>query len=640
MWGSPDGAGLDVVLCFRGRRDSSTHASSATPPQPPIHAPGTPSALEILPIEALYRIADLSLDVSALTCSCRLFRAICAEVCSDLLPTLHSHQRAAARCMMAREAPPKPLPHPFIRQLPLTGAGDGLYVYADTASGHLSIEPPPTVHDVRGGLFCDEPGLGKTVTALGVILKTVGVEPSPPVATEVRRGVASDPDGFRPVCGSFYMARVDSLVAAARDGVSGVEAAAAGDDAPAEDAGARSTGSARRSRKERAAVETPRLMLSARNRNLLEDLDLIPRVGGRGEVDAAEGAASGVEPGFVSEADAFVGCAARNVEHFRAVFLQFCIANNLTPYALSEMPVLRHLLDRLRPRGTVKAPGASAAAAAPPQRGGRRRQHRAAPSPGPPPTAVTICRPHVTARVTVLRRELGNWMKTVPTERPVKRPRNTTPAAAATAAAAAATEAGMRHAEALLTTLGFVPAAPPAAAVKRSALTDDDPEWDAPAPSPNKSRAGNTAGPSPIYVLPEPLRSSPGLRLDVPALEEGLNQTSDAYALVAAHEPVPLSPATLIVVPGILVDHWRHEIAKHVRPGALRVCYLESARDADVPAHRLAWDYDVVLTTFSHLSSHGGAAALRDRNLRHAVLQVRPRHLWPLHLHAACLCST
>ena len=36
------------------------------------------------------------------------------------------------------------------------------------------------VRDIRGGLFCDEPGLGKTITALSLILKTKGMSPAVP----------------------------------------------------------------------------------------------------------------------------------------------------------------------------------------------------------------------------------------------------------------------------------------------------------------------------------------------------------------------------------------------------------------------------------------------------------------------------
>ena len=49
--------------------------------------------------------------------------------------------------------------------------------------------------DLRGGLFCDEPGLGKTITGLALILHTCGTWPRvPPGAKVLER---SDANGAR-----------------------------------------------------------------------------------------------------------------------------------------------------------------------------------------------------------------------------------------------------------------------------------------------------------------------------------------------------------------------------------------------------------------------------------------------------------
>jgi len=45
------------------------------------------------------------------------------------------------------------------------------------------VEGIPLVRDVRGGLLCDEPGLGKTVTCLAMILKTKGMMSSTTTST-------------------------------------------------------------------------------------------------------------------------------------------------------------------------------------------------------------------------------------------------------------------------------------------------------------------------------------------------------------------------------------------------------------------------------------------------------------------------
>lgn len=77
--------------------------------------------------------------------------------------------------MLSREryAPPL-LPHPSAVELP---TGDGRSVWGDTSTGQLSLMPPKQCRDFRGGLLCDEPGLGKTVTAIGLILRSKGNVP-------------------------------------------------------------------------------------------------------------------------------------------------------------------------------------------------------------------------------------------------------------------------------------------------------------------------------------------------------------------------------------------------------------------------------------------------------------------------------
>lgn len=56
------------------------------------------------------------------------------------------------------------------------------------------------------------------------------------------------------------------------------------------------------------------------------------------------------------------------------------------------------------------------------------------------------------------------------------------------------------------------------------------------------------------------------------------------------------------MVPQSLVEHWRYQITKHTTPGQLRV-YVWTDHKTPAAAHDLAWDYDIVITTFSRLSS-------------------------------------
>ena len=84
------------------------------------------------------------------------------------------------------------------------------------------------------------------------------------------------------------------------------------------------------------------------------------------------------------------------------------------------------------------------------------------------------------------------------------------------------------------------------------------------------------------------------LAFDLPALRVALCKPLDSFRMY-------LSRATLIVVPSNLVDHWVSQIQKHVRLDQLQVCaWTDHKKPA---AHNLAWDYDVVITTFSRLSA-------------------------------------
>ncbi|KAI4965942.1 hypothetical protein ZWY2020_047370 [Hordeum vulgare] len=65
-----------------------------------------------------------------------------------------------------------------------------------------------------------------------------------------------------------------------------------------------------------------------------------------------------------------------------------------------------------------------------------------------------------------------------------------------------------------------------------------------------------------------------------------------------------LSRATLIVVPANLIDHWTTQIQRHVSSDTLNVYAWGDHKRP--PAHILAWDYDIVITTFSRLSAEWG----------------------------------
>ncbi|PNH10338.1 F-box protein [Tetrabaena socialis] len=111
------------------------------------------------------------------------------------------------------------------------GSGRGLAVWADVGSGELWVEAPPRLPEqqrVRGGFFCDEPGLGKTVTALSLVLKTLGQLPAPPpgaVVTWTRNRAGRRVGYYTP--GAEGVGVAEAAGAAAADGGGGSPAAVA-----------------------------------------------------------------------------------------------------------------------------------------------------------------------------------------------------------------------------------------------------------------------------------------------------------------------------------------------------------------------------------------------------------------------------
>lgn len=155
-------------------------------PPPPAH-PGSLGQLEVLPDEALESIAKwLSpRDLAALSATCQTLRRVVMSFVPALRLRLYKHQAAAVWRMLDRERGPRPLmPPPLSIQFPAVSESDGhasAHYHVDMATGAVYagvIEN--TVPDCRGGLFCDEPGLGKTITALALILKTLGQQAEPP----------------------------------------------------------------------------------------------------------------------------------------------------------------------------------------------------------------------------------------------------------------------------------------------------------------------------------------------------------------------------------------------------------------------------------------------------------------------------
>ncbi|GLI71785.1 hypothetical protein VaNZ11_017130, partial [Volvox africanus] len=127
-------------------------------------------------------------------------------------------------------------------------------------------------------------------------------------------------------------------------------------------------------------------------------------------------------------------------------------------------------------------------------------------------------------------------------------------------------------------------------------------------------RRRHGSGPAPSITLQHTWRSAPymaQLLLDTKALAVALTALRSCPAGPCR---TYLSAATLVVLPATLIDHWLLQIRTHVVRGTLRVCVLDRIGPrVALPPSSLAWDYDIVITTFQHLSlgkaTHGSAAA-------------------------------
>ncbi|KAL3136547.1 hypothetical protein ABBQ38_005794 [Trebouxia sp. C0009 RCD-2024] len=140
-------------------------------------------------------------DLAAVSSSCTALRAQAMQTVPGLRLNLYPHQSRALQWMLKREAAVGGLEHPCWKGLVSSG---GLPCWVCTATGDFALDPPARLQDCRGGLFCDEPGLGKTITGLALISKTRGTLPTPPLdpsGTPVKCTWVKDPTG-RPA--AFY----------------------------------------------------------------------------------------------------------------------------------------------------------------------------------------------------------------------------------------------------------------------------------------------------------------------------------------------------------------------------------------------------------------------------------------------------
>ncbi|CAL8471722.1 g11264 [Coccomyxa elongata] len=200
---------FSMASCFSELRSPFSDPKLPSVPMPNHQGGFTVAHLSADILQEVVRHLDAR-DTCALSCTCRLFHAICSEAAPFLRLSLYPHQRAALRWMLEREKEASLMPHPTWR---FFQTKDGLPLWGCAATGNIRTDEPPSVTDIRGGFFCDEPGLGKTITALALVLRTKDSIPRPPPEAKVT--VARYKDGKR---AAFYTMPAHAKVRASSAG--------------------------------------------------------------------------------------------------------------------------------------------------------------------------------------------------------------------------------------------------------------------------------------------------------------------------------------------------------------------------------------------------------------------------------------
>ena len=155
-----------------------------------------------------------SANLARIAATCRYLRDASRETASGIRCRLYPHQRDALRAMVARESGGVDAlaPHPALRRLAVrfrarnredgnegpreedsdpreedSNARVAWALVSDIRDGayfpgalHVGSRPSSAYADVRGGIFADDPGLGKSVTALALVTRSRAALPSPP----------------------------------------------------------------------------------------------------------------------------------------------------------------------------------------------------------------------------------------------------------------------------------------------------------------------------------------------------------------------------------------------------------------------------------------------------------------------------
>ncbi|KAI3676615.1 hypothetical protein L1987_86226 [Smallanthus sonchifolius] len=145
---------------------------------------GSTTGFWLFPDDVLINIltALAPLELLRVSSTCRRLRLLAATIMPSMKLKLYPHQQSAVDWMLKRERDPEVYPNPMYMKFETK---DGFAFNINTVSGKILTGTVPMILDFRGGMFCDEPGLGKTITALSLILKTLGTLADPPQGVEI-----------------------------------------------------------------------------------------------------------------------------------------------------------------------------------------------------------------------------------------------------------------------------------------------------------------------------------------------------------------------------------------------------------------------------------------------------------------------
>eukprot|EP00898_Chlorokybus_atmophyticus_P007523 jgi/Chlat1/7772/Chrsp66S07330 len=520
---------------------------SASVPSCREEEPSDKAGLSDLPADVLQLIMSRlgARDLRAAGAACKQFRSLSAAIVPGMLLKLHPHQRIAVAWMLKRERNHEKRQHPLYEEVV---TADGLPYYLNKVNGCLTTEIPPQVGDFRGGLFCDEPGLGKTITGLALILKTKGCIAEPPPGVDV----SYCPQRGESAACYHVLAGSSPVASEGRSSPRRGQPALNTDGSPRRHFAAPKDSS--------GFVTTPDMQVRKRS-----------RLSG----DSADVASSPttVQSPTITATPPQIKRARSSTPRKCAVQLKFQQELPM-PKPVHKVSVLNWLPVKVacevvsdictcavNMNGSCVASGLQDGSPVPlgyvavgdPQGAAKNINY-----------FKSLLRQRF--RFTESRDAMAvHWLLDQTEETLASRHGFIVPFICRTSSAYIN----------FFRDLGLE-AADSAAAVDSSTSDDADVH---------------------CWRLPEQLRD---VMLDKEALQQALCATR-VKLWSPSVSTIYLSRATLVVVPSTLITHWRAQIQRHTAAFALRVCILDTGECAP-KVHELAWDYDIVLTTFSKLS--------------------------------------